>query len=302
MRKPYLLVVFAMLAFAAVPPLAAQDWTLKELGVGLVVEDAAYAEKLTIAERGSSFDTKALYENGALAGTWRGNQRFAAWIQGPPSDHPAWYWSCVVRFPDGNTAEFGPYGFYAAGHGTIAIPVGAYKEGAWEIEFSIRHRDTKEFRKVGTVKFTTTWGAPAAAAPQGWKLLDSGVGVFDQTNYDTVLTPVERGETWSRSKLYEKGYFANRSLVFGAWLKGPPTKDYLDPGGLPIWLYGFTLTEPGKAPVDFGPYNFYSPGFATAFLNCAYGVLGAWQLDWYLVNRASGQRVPVKTLGFTLTE
>ncbi|MBP7096981.1 MAG: hypothetical protein KBC36_12950 [Spirochaetia bacterium] len=298
MRKTIAFVLLVALAVSA----AAQDWTLKDLGVGLVVEDAAYAERLTVAERGSSFDAKALYENGALAGTYRGNQRFAAWIQGPPSDHPAWYWSCVVRFPDGKTAEFGPYGFYAAGHGTLAIPVGGYTEGAWELRFSIRHRDTKEVRSVGTVKFTTTWGSPTAAATPGWKLLDSGVGIYDQTNYDTVLAPVERGESWSRSRLYEKGYFANRSLVFGAWLKGPPTKDYLDPGGMPIWLYGFTLTEPGKAPVDFGPYNFYAPGFATAFINCASGSLGAWKLDWFLVNRASGQRFPVKTLGFTLTE
>lgn len=297
--KASLRAVFAPLACLAFAiPAFAQSWSAADIGVGLVVEDAAYADRLTVAERGLSWDLKALYENGALAGRYKGNQRFAAWIQGP-KDSSAWYWLCVVAFPDGKTAEFGPYGFYAGGHGTIAIPVGGYTDGRWTISFSVRHRDSKEIRPAGSVSFTTSWGPPT---PAGWKLADAGVGIYDQTNYDTVLAILQRGDTWSRSSLYEKGYFANRSQVFGAWLQGPPTSEFLDAAGRPIWLYGFILEEPGKAPVDFGPYNFYAPGFATAFINAAGSKQGTWKLRWYLVHRETKERVVVKDLSFTLSD
>jgi hypothetical protein len=143
---------------------SAQGWQLSDSGVGLVVQDASYDTKLTIAERTGPWDLKFLYDNGALAGKYKGNQAFAAWLQGPPTSAylnsygtPVWMYRYRLTYPDGKTFEAGPFGFYAPGFTTVSIGVGGYTGGNWKIEWFIVHRDTQETRQVATTEFTTTW-------------------------------------------------------------------------------------------------------------------------------------------------
>ncbi len=143
---------------------SAQAWQVKDSGVGLVVQDANYDKQLTIAERKDSWDLKFLYDTGALAGKYKGNQAFTAWLEGPPTSTylnsygtPVWMYKYRLTYPDGKTFEAGPYGFYAPGFATFAIGVGGYTSGTWKIEWFIVHRDTQETRAVATTEFSTTW-------------------------------------------------------------------------------------------------------------------------------------------------
>jgi len=62
------IVLFSLLVFVlSAGFLSAQAWTLKDSGVGLVVQDADYARVLKIAERGNAWDLEDLYAKGALA-------------------------------------------------------------------------------------------------------------------------------------------------------------------------------------------------------------------------------------------
>jgi hypothetical protein len=120
---------------------------------------------LIIVERGNVWDAKELYENGAQAGKYRGNQLFAAWIQGPHTKEylnsksiPVWMYKYKITYPDGKTFESGPHGFYTPGHAYFGIKTGGYTNGAWKIDWYIQNRDTNEIRHVGTSEFTTTYG------------------------------------------------------------------------------------------------------------------------------------------------
>jgi hypothetical protein len=144
--------------------LSAQNWTLKDSGVGLVVQDADYARVLKIAERGKTFDLEKLYAEGALAGKYKGNQAFAAWLVGPHTDTylnksglPTWNYRYTVTWPDGSTYSGGPAGFYVPGFAAVSISVGSVTNGTWKIEWYIVNRDTQETRLVATDTFTTTW-------------------------------------------------------------------------------------------------------------------------------------------------
>lgn len=72
-----------MLSFVFATAANAGNWKTKDSGVGLIVEGENYDKHLNIVERGTVWDARELYENGAQAGKYRGNQLFAAWIQGP---------------------------------------------------------------------------------------------------------------------------------------------------------------------------------------------------------------------------
>lgn len=296
MKKLVLSVLFLTSCFS----LIAQSWNLIDMGVGLVIEDAEYDRVLKIAQRGTTWDLKELYENGALAGKYKGNQRFSAWIQGPASPNPIWYYSYTITYPDGKSASFGRYGFYVGGHATVPITIGSYTEGTWRIDFSIWNKNTNETRQVGSLQFTTTWGKPAVT--ETWQLQDAGVGLIDQTNYDTQLVILERGNRWSQKWLYEQGYLANRTRVFASWLQGPPVATFTDPNGLPIWLYSVKITYPDKTSMEFGPYNFYQPGFATSFLNVAGGPLGTWTIEYFLIRRGTQEKKFITQVQFTLVE
>ncbi len=295
MRK--LLVAFFAVAvgFGA----SAQSWKVLDIGVGLVIEDAEYDKVLKIAQRGTVWDLKELYEQGALAGKYKGNQRFAAWIQGPVQVNPVWYYSYTITYPDGKTESYGRYGFSVGGHGVFAIPAGSYTEGNWKIDLTIWNKNTNESRSVGSVQFSTTWGKPKT---ENWHLIDVGIGLLDQTNYDTKLVILSRGNRWSQKWLYEQGYLAGRTNIFGTWLQGPPVATFTDSNGLPIWLYSIKLTYPNGTSQEFGPYNFYAPGFATMFINVMGNVLGDWTVDYYLVRWDSQGKTAVSQIRFTLTE
>lgn len=158
MLRNKLLIMFLFAVFTA----NAQEWALKDIGVGLIIEDENYDKALQIVERGTNWDIKNLYDNGAMAGKYKGNQLFAAWIQGPPADSyknsygiPVWLYKYKITYPDGKTFEAGPHGFYTPGFTYVGIKSGGYVTGNWKVDFYIWHRDTNETRLVGTVEFKT---------------------------------------------------------------------------------------------------------------------------------------------------
>jgi len=161
MLKNKLLILLLFAVFTA----NAQNWALKDIGVGLIVEDENYDKLLQIVQRGTKWDIKDLYDNGAMAGKYKGNQLFAAWIQGPNTDEfknsygtPVWLYKYKITYPDGKTFEAGPFGFYYPGFTYVGIKSGGYVTGTWKVDFYIWHRDTNETRNVGTVEFTTFEG------------------------------------------------------------------------------------------------------------------------------------------------
>ena len=286
-----------------------QNWSLKDIGVGLIVEDENYDKDLKIMERGTLWDAKELYENGAQAGKYKGNQLFAAWIQGPHTDAfknsygvTVWLYKYKITYPDGKTFEAGPSGFYTPGFTYFGIKTGGYTTGNWKIEWSIWNRDTQETRLVGTSEFQTTYGNSAQPASSGWQAKDIGIGIFDQTDYDKVLRIVKRGDTWSQKELYENGYLAGREKVFGTWIEGPPTNTYLNKYGSPIWLCKFTITYPNGSKNEFGPYNFYSPGFNTQFINVGGNTFGKWKIDYFIWNRDTKETIKIDTREFNLIQ
>jgi hypothetical protein len=161
-RVPF--VVSCLTAVFCAGPLAAQSWTLKDTGVGLVVMDGEYASKLKIAERGSAWDLEPLYAAGAFSGRSDGTKAFAAWIQGPPvaefldkNGLPVWDYRYKVTYPGGKTYESGQSGFYAPGHAVATLSIGGDTNGAWKVEWFLVNRQSKEIRPIGTCEFTTTW-------------------------------------------------------------------------------------------------------------------------------------------------
>jgi len=154
-----------LLSFVVVVSANAGDWKLKDSGVGLIVEDENYDKQLKIVERNNVWDAKALYENGAQAGKYHGNQLFAAWLQGPHTSEylnsygtPVWMYKYRITYPDGTTFESGPHGFYTPGFAYFGIKTGRYTNGSWKIDWYIQNRDNKEIRHVGISEFQTTYG------------------------------------------------------------------------------------------------------------------------------------------------
>lgn len=286
----------------------AQNWTLKDMGVGLIIEDENYDKQLRIVERNNVWDAKELYENGAQAGKYKGNQLFAAWLQGPPVNEflnsygtPVWNYKYRITYPDGKTFEAGPGGFYAPGYTYFGIKTGGYTEGNWKIEWFIENRDTKEIKSVGTTEFRTTYGKKEVDKA-GFQVKDIGIGIIDQSEYDRVLKVLKRGDTWSQKELYEGGYFANRDKVFATWIEGPPTNTYLNSNGLPVWNYRIAITYPSGKHEEFGNYAFYPPGFATMFINATGNEMGKWKIEYYIVNRDTQENRQIGTREFTLLQ
>ncbi len=140
---------------------------------------------------------------------------------------------------------------------------------------------------------------PAITTAAEWRLLDMGVGIYDDSEYDSKLKILEKGTNWSQKDLYGRGAFAGRGKVFGAWLVGPPVNTYLNANGVAKYLYKVRLTDPrGNATLS-GPHGFYAPGFATVFINAG-GPTGNWKVDFLLWNRETGQDSPLLSLPFTM--
>ena len=116
--------------------MSAQAWTLKDSGVGLVIQDGDYATQLKIAARADTFDLQELCAGGALAGKYRGNQAFAAWLVGPHTDTylnknglPVWSYKYTVTYPGGKTSEGGPGGFHTPGFASFSFSIGGETAG-----------------------------------------------------------------------------------------------------------------------------------------------------------------------------
>ena len=268
-RSCILLVSLAFILSAGM--LSAQGWTLKDSGVGLVIQDGDYDKQLKIAQRGNSFDLEDLYANGALAGKYKGNQAFTAWLVGPHTDTyknkygtPVWNYKYKVTYPGGKTYEGGPGGFYTPGFTSVSLSIGGDTAGKWKIEWFIVNRDTGEVRQVATNEFTTTWGKPAAAAAGDWKLVDVGVGlVIQDGDYDKQLKIAQRGDQFDLQELYANGALAGKykgNQAFAAWLVGPHTDTYLNKYGTPVWSYKYKVTYPGGKTYEGGPGGLLHPG------------------------------------------
>lgn len=287
----------------------AQKWNLKEIGVGIVMADDQYDKELKIVERGAVWNQKKLYESGAFAGQ---GKTFSAWIVGPPTNkylnsngNPVWMYKYVVTYPNNEKQEFGPYGFYTPGFSTFLINASSVKDiGKWKIDFYIVNRDTKETRSVGSVDFQMNPGEQVSSqGSSAWPVKDIGIGIFDDSEYDTVLKIIEKGDTWSQSNLYNQGSFAGRGKVFGSWISGPPVNTYLNKYGVPIYNYKYKIIYPDKSQHEFGPFGFYAPGFSTFSLplygdNC----IGKFSIEYYIWNRDTQETISIGTREFTMNK
>lgn len=271
----------------------AGEWKLIDSGVGLIEEGESYDKRLKVVERNSSWDAKELYENGAQAGKYRGNQLFAAWLQGPPASEylnsygtPVWMYSYRITYPDGKTFEAGPHGFYPPGFAYFGIRTGGYTNGNWKIDWYIQHRDTKEIRQVATNEFKTVYGQQPGSAISEWKAKDIGVGlIVTDENHDKRLNIAERGNSWDAKELYENGAQAGKyrgNQLFAAWIQGPPASEYLNSYGTPVWMYRYRITYPDGKTFEAGPHGFYTPGFAYFGINTGGYTNGSWRVDWFI--------------------
>ncbi|HSH13748.1 MAG TPA: hypothetical protein VLA15_08360, partial [Desulfurivibrionaceae bacterium] len=170
--------------------------------------------------------------------------------------------------------------------------------GTWKIDWILYNRETGQESPIGSQEFQITQ-APAPASAAGWRMQDMGVGIWDDSAYDTQLRIVEKRNTWSISELMERGAFRGRGQQFGAWLVGPPQSTYLNANGTAIYLYKYRLTGPVGGSTVSGPHGFYTPGFTTVSLNVSQ-YPGTWKIDWILHNRESGQDSPIETVAFTV--
>ena len=290
----------------------AEEWKIKDSGVGLIVEGEQYDKQLIIVERGNVWDAKELYENGAQAGKYHGNQLFAAWIQGPPTKEyqnrygtPVWMYKYKITYPDGKTFESGSHAFYTPGHAYFGIKTGGYTNGSWKIDWYIQNRDTKEIRHVASNEFKTTYGKQALPADSGWKTKDIGVGlIIEDENYDKQLRVVERSNVWDAKELYENGAQAGKyhgNQLFAAWIQGPPTKEYQNRYGTPVWMYKYKITYPDGKTFESGSHAFYTPGHAYFGIKTGGYTNGSWKIDWYIQHRDTNEIRHVGTSEFTTT-
>lgn len=176
MKKILLLVSLVLLFLSA----KGQNWTLIDTGAGLIIADSNNT-RLKIVWRSSVWDARDLHENGALEGKYKGNQLFAAWIQGPETKEylnskgiPVWMYRYKITCPDGKTIESELHDFFTPGFSYLAIDLGTYTEGVWKIEWFIHNRDTGQSSAVATTLFQTTWGK------QGKKPVESFKAKSDQ--------------------------------------------------------------------------------------------------------------------------
>ena len=285
-----------------------QKWRATGIGVGLIVVDENYDKKLQIAQKGDKWDIKELYENGALAGRYKGNQQFAAWIEGPHTSTylnsngvAIWLYKYKLTYPDGKTFESGPHGFYTPGFTYFGINPGSYTNGKWKVEWFVWNRETQETKDAGSIEFTTTYGKEEKRSAPGWKVKDTGIGIYDQTEYDKKLIIVKRGDRWSQKELYEGGYLAGREKVFGVWIEGPHTSTYLNSNGVAIWLCKYVVYYPNGNRQEFGPYGFYTPGFNIMSVNPS-GNNGKWKIEYYIWNRDTQDSFLIDTKEFYITD
>jgi hypothetical protein len=155
----------------------AQNWTLIDTGVGLVVEIGSSDKKLKIIHRNTLWDARELSENGAMKGKYKSNQLFAAWMQGPETKEflnskgkPTWEYKYKITYPDGKTFESEPKDFYSTGFSYFGIDIRANTEGVWKIEWFIFNRNTQQSSQISTTVFQTTWGSQGQKPKESFKV------------------------------------------------------------------------------------------------------------------------------------
>ncbi len=291
----------AVMYFAFVFPVAANGWQPTDMGIG-IYDDAAYDTELRIVEKRNTWSIKELQSRGALTG--RGKV-FGAWLVGPPvstylnaNGQAEYLYKYRLTDPKGQVTVSGPHGFYMPGFTTIFINPSI--AGNWKIEFMIFSRSSGQERPVGAMNFTITETDAPKAAPADWQLRDMGIGIYDDAAYDTELRIVEKRNTWSLKELQNRGALTGRGKVFGAWLVGPPVKDYLNSNGVAKYLYKYRLTDPRGQVTVSGPHGFYMPGFTIFSINP--GITGNWKIDFMLWSRTSEQETPVGSIDFKITD
>lgn len=300
MKERILLLGVVIVALVVPWSAGAAEWRLLDSGVG-IWDDSAYDTQLKVVEKRDTWSMDELSRRAAFSG--RGKV-FGAWIVGPPADSyknrngvPVYLYKYRLTDPKGGSQVFGPSGFYSPGFTTIFINAGQHV-GTWKIDWFLLNRDTGQERHILSQQFQITQAPPPAAAG-GWRLLDSGVGIWDDAAYDTQLRIVEKKNAWSLQELMQRGAFSGRGSVFGAWIVGPPADSYKNQNGVPVYLYKYRLTDPKGGSQVFGPSGFYAPGFTTVFINASQST-GDWKIDWILMNRDTGQESPIGTSTFTI--
>jgi hypothetical protein len=159
--------VFNMFLFLAATSAFGQNWTLKDSGAGLIIAESS-SKPVKVIKRSTLWDLKELVENGAIDGIYKGNQLFAAWIQGPePKEFinkkgkPTWMYKYKLTYPDGKAFISEKAEFLSSGYSCFGIKPGNYKDGIWKIEWFVVNRDSLEEFFVATTVFQTTWGEEA---------------------------------------------------------------------------------------------------------------------------------------------
>ena len=158
-------IFFFTILLQCAPVIFAQNWTLKDSGAGLIVIENS-SKPIKVMWRNTLWDLKDLEEKGALEGKYKGNQQFAAWIQGPETREflnskgkPAWMYRYKITYPDGKDFESDPEEFLPSGYSYTGIERGDNTEGVWKIEWFILTRDKTQEIHVATTLFQTTWGS-----------------------------------------------------------------------------------------------------------------------------------------------
>jgi len=136
---------------------------------------------------------------------------------------------------------------------------------------------------------------------QDWSVKDIGIGILDTSEYDRVLKVFKRGDKWSEKEIYDLRYAPGTEKVFATWIEGPPTKEFLNSNGLPVWLCEYIITYPDKSIQVFGPFGFFEPGYSTMIINPSLRYIGKWKIEYFITHRDSKERRQIGTRYFNLS-
>lgn len=137
---------------------------------------------------------------------------------------------------------------------------------------------------------------------QNWYVKDIGIGILDMSEYSNELKIVKRSNYWSKNDIYNFKLLNDTEKIFATWIVGPPIKDFINEKGLPALLCEYVITYPDKSNEKFGPFGFFEPGFSMLIINPSIKLIGKWKIDYYIINRDTGERRHVATRYFTLSE
>ncbi|MEN6568546.1 MAG: hypothetical protein ABFC18_00890 [Rikenellaceae bacterium] len=137
---------------------------------------------------------------------------------------------------------------------------------------------------------------------QSWYVKDVGIGILDMSEYTKELKIVQRSNYWSKNDIYNFKLLTDTEKTFATWIVGPPIKDFLNNKGQPALLCEYVITYPDKSKEKFGPFGFFEPGFSILIINPSTKLIGKWKIDYYIIDRDTGERRHAATRYFTLSE